>query len=158
MDGEGSRRGLERCAAPPSPPTTPATATLATLGEKNKKRDGKGRRFEIPGSDQAALAQGIAIAAGVQFTRELGNLPPNVCNPPTSPQQAQNSPPKSDKVECEVLDDAAMEALGMGSLLAVARGSAQRPRLVVLKYNNGGDAKPYVLVGRASPSTPAAST
>jgi leucyl aminopeptidase len=47
-----------------------------------------------------------------------------------------------------VLDDAAMEALGMGSLLAVARGSAQRPRLVVLKYNNGGDAKPYVLVGK----------
>ena len=36
----------------------------------------------------------------------------------------------------------------MGSLLAVARGSANRPRLVVLKYNGGGDAKPYVLVGK----------
>ena len=122
---------------------------LATLGEKNKKREEKGLvRFEIPGSDQAALAQGIAIAAGVQFTRELGNLPPNVCNPAYIAQQAQEFASKSDKVECEVLDDAAMEALGMGSLLAVARGSAQRPRLVVLKYNNGGDAKPYVLVGK----------
>ncbi|MFO1474625.1 MAG: leucyl aminopeptidase [Lysobacterales bacterium] len=122
---------------------------LATLGEKNKKREEKGlARFEIPGSDQAALAQGIAIAAGVQFTRELGNLPPNVCNPAYIAQQAQEFASKSDKVECEVLDDAAMEALGMGSLLAVARGSAQRPRLVVLKYNNGGDAKPYVLVGK----------
>ena len=29
-----------------------------------------------------------------------------------------------------------------------SRGSANRPRLVVLKYSNGGDAKPYVLVGR----------
>ena len=122
---------------------------LATLGEKNKKRDEKGvERFELPGSDKAALAQGIAIAAGVQFTRELGNLPPNVCNPAYIAQQAQEFAAKSKNVECEVLDDAMMESLGMGSLLAVARGSAQRPRLVVLKYNNGGDAKPYVLVGK----------
>ena len=122
---------------------------IATLGAKNKKREEKGlERFEISGSDKNALAQGIAIAAGVQFTRELGNLPPNVCNPAYIAQQAQEFAAKSSKVECEVLDDAAMEALGMGSLLAVARGSAQRPRLVVLKYNNGGDAKPYVLVGK----------
>ena len=121
----------------------------ATLGAKNKKRDEKGlERFEISGSDAAALANGIAIAAGVQFTRELGNLPPNICNPAYLAEQAQKFAAGSDKVECEVLDDAAMEALGMGSLLAVARGSAQRPRLVVLKYGNGGDAKPYVLVGK----------
>ena len=63
-------------------------------------------------------------------------------------EQAQEFAARSDKVECEVLDDAAMDALGMGSLLALARGSASRPRLVVLKYNNGGDAKPYVLVGK----------
>ena len=113
----------------------------ATLGAKNKKRDEKGlERFEISGSDAAALANGIAIAAGVQFTRELGNLPPNICNPAYLAEQAQKFAAGSDKVECEVLDDAAMEALGMGSLLAVARGSAQRPRLVVLKYGNGGDA------------------
>ena len=121
----------------------------ATLGAKNKKRDEKGlERFEISGSDAAALANGIAIAAGVQFTRELGNLPPNICNPAYLAEQAQKFAAGSDKAECEVLDDAAMEALGMGSLLAVARGSAQRPRLVVLKYGNGGDAKPYVLVGK----------
>ena len=121
----------------------------ATLGAKNKKRDEKGlERFEISGSDAAALANGIAIAAGVQFTRELGNLPPNICNPAYLAEQAQKFAAGSDKVECEVLDDAAMEALGMGSLLAVARGSANRPRLVVLKYSNGGDAKPYVLVGK----------
>ncbi|HWS79309.1 MAG TPA: leucyl aminopeptidase [Thermomonas sp.] len=121
----------------------------ATLGAKNKKRDEKGlERFEVAGSDGAALAHGIAIAAGVQFTRELGNLPPNICNPAYLAEQAQTFAARSDKAECEVLDDAAMEALGMGSLLAVARGSAQRPRLVVLKYNNGGDAKPYVLVGK----------
>ena len=121
----------------------------ATLGAKNKKRDEKGlERFEVAGDDAVALARGIAIAAGVQFTRELGNLPPNVCNPAYLAEQAQEFAGRSDKVTCEVLDDAAMEALGMGSLLAVARGSAQRPRLIVLKYDNGGDAKPYVLVGK----------
>ena len=121
----------------------------ATLGEKNKKREEKGlQHLQLSGDDGQALAHGIAIAAGVQFTRELGNLPPNICNPAYLAEQAQTFASRSDKVECEVLDDAAMEALGMGSLLAVARGSAQRPRLVVLKYSNGGDAKPYVLVGK----------
>ena len=122
---------------------------LATLGEKNKKREEKGlERLEIPGSDRVALAQGIAIAAGVRLTRELGNLPPNLCTPAYIAAQAEEFAANSEHVECEVLDEAAMEQLGMGSLLAVARGSAQRPRLVVLKYSNGGDAKPYVLVGK----------
>lgn len=122
---------------------------LATLGEKNKKREDKGlQHLHVAGTDTAALAQGVAIAAGVRFTRELGNLPPNICNPAYIAQQAQELAARSEGVECEVLDDAAMEALGMGSLLAVARGSAQRPRLVVLKYSNGGDARPYVLVGK----------
>ncbi len=121
----------------------------ATLGAKNKKRDDKGlARLEIAGDDAVALARGVAIARGVQFTRELGNLPPNICNPAYLAQQALDFAAGQDKVECEVLDDVAMEALGMGSLLAVARGSANRPRLVVLKYSNGGDAKPYVLVGK----------
>jgi leucyl aminopeptidase len=121
----------------------------ATLGAKNKKRDETGlRSLHLQGDDATALAQGIAIAEGVHLTRELGNLPPNVCNPAYLAQQAQDFAAKHDKVDCDVLDDAAMETLGMGSLLAVARGSAQRPHLIVLKYNNGGDAKPYVLVGK----------
>jgi leucyl aminopeptidase len=47
-----------------------------------------------------------------------------------------------------VLDREQMQALGMGSLLAVSQGSANPPKLVVMKYSNGGDAKPYVLVGK----------
>ncbi|HSD17084.1 MAG TPA: leucyl aminopeptidase [Thermomonas sp.] len=121
----------------------------ATLGAKNKKRDEKGLvRFEVSGDDNAALAQGIAIAAGVQFTRELGNLPPNICNPAYLASQARDFAARSEGAECEVLDEVAMEQLGMGSLLAVARGSANRPQLVVLKWNGGGDAKPFVLVGK----------
>ena len=121
----------------------------ATLGAKNKKRDEKGlAHFAISGRDGAALEHGRAIAAGVAFTRNLGDLPPNICTPAYLAEQAQAYATRSDGIECEVLDEVAMEALGMGSLLAVARGSANRPYLVVLKYNRGGDSKPYVLVGK----------
>ncbi|GAA4853882.1 leucyl aminopeptidase [Luteimonas vadosa] len=122
---------------------------VATLGEKNKKRQHTGlERLELPGTDADALAQGKAIAAGVEFARELGHLPPNICNPAYLAEQATTFAGRFDKAECEVLEREDMEQLGMGALLAVARGSANAPKLIVLKWNNGGDAKPYVLVGK----------
>ena len=122
---------------------------VATLGEKNKKRDETGlAALAIAGDDEAALAQGKAIAAGVAFARELGHLPPNICNPAYLASQAQDFAAKFDRASCEVLERADMEALGMGSLLAVARASANPPKLIVLQWRNGGDAKPYVLVGK----------
>src|SRR4249919_142636 len=121
----------------------------ATLGAKNKKREETGlKSMAVAGEDAHALAQGKAIAAGVAFARELGNLPPNVCNPGYLGQQAREFTARFDKAECDVLGRDQMEALGMGSLLAVAQGSANEPQMVVMKWNNGGDAKPYVLVGK----------
>lgn len=124
----------------------------ATLGAKNKKREETGLKsmsIHADGSDaDAALAQGQAIAAGVAFARELGHLPPNICNPAYLAQQAQAFAKRFDKTQCEVLERDEMEQLGMGALLAVSQGSTNPPKLVVLKYNNGGDAKPYVLVGK----------
>lgn len=95
-----------------------------------------------------ALSNGIAIATGVQLTRELGNLPPNICNPEYLAQQARKIAAEYEGVSCEVLERADMEKLGMGSLLAVARGSHNAPKLIVLKWNGGGDAKPYALIGK----------
>lgn len=122
----------------------------ATLGEANKaKKDDSGlKSLAILGEDKQALAQGKAIAAGVAFARELGNLPPNICNPAYLAQQAQEFAGRFEQAQCEVLDREQMQQLGMGSLLAVSQGSANPPKLIVLKWNNGGDAKPYVLVGK----------
>jgi leucyl aminopeptidase len=123
----------------------------ATLGEKNKARhDDSGlKALAIAGADDAALAQGQAIAAGVEYARNLGNLPPNICTPAYIAEAAQAFA-REHGTGCEILDEQQMEALGMGSLLAVARGSANRPRLVVLQWNGSAaaDAKPYVLVGK----------
>lgn len=120
----------------------------ATLGDKGKKDEPGLRRLSISGDDAVALAQGQAIAAGVKFARELGNLPPNICNPSYLAAQAQEFAGRFDTTSYEVLDVAAMEKLGMGALLAVGRGSANAPKLIALKYDGGGDAKPYVLVGK----------
>jgi leucyl aminopeptidase len=97
---------------------------------------------------EAAFTQGVAIAAGVRLTRELGNLPPNICNPAYLAAQAQALVAELAGVTCEVLEREQMQALGMGSLLAVARGSANAPKLIVLRYTGAGDARPYALVGK----------
>jgi leucyl aminopeptidase len=121
----------------------------ATLGAKNKKRDERGlESLAISGTDERALMQGRAIAAGVAFTRELGNLPPNICNPDYLARQAQEFASHAANTSCEVLDREQMRELGMGSLLAVSQGSSNPPKLIVLKYDGGGGAKPYVLVGK----------
>ncbi len=100
----------------------------ATLGEKTRAKDEPGlRTLTLQGDDADALAQGMAIAAGVQFARELGNLPPNICNPAYLAEQAQRVRRRAStapSARCSTRPQ--MEALGMGSLLAVARGSANR--------------------------------
>ncbi len=124
----------------------------ATLGKKKPEAPGL-ETLAILGSDATALAQGQAIAAGVEYARELGNLPPNLCTPAYLAETSVKFAAEHEGASAEILDEQQMETLGMGSLLAVARGSANRPKLVVLKWTglpqaSGGDAKPYVLVGK----------
>jgi len=52
-------------------------------------------------------------------------------------------------LKVQVLERAEIEALGMGSFLCVANGSAQAPRFIVMEYmNSPRKARPYVLVGK----------
>jgi len=121
----------------------------ATLGADNKKHKDTGlTTLAIHGCDQTALDQGRAIANGITATRELAHLPPNLCTPAYLAGWAQDFAKGFEHASCEVLDETQMESLDMGALLAVARGSANRPCLIVLKWNNGGNTKPYVLVGK----------
>ena len=97
---------------------------------------------------EAAVKQGVAIADGMTLAKNLGNLPGNICTPAYLAQQAQEIG-AAHKLKIEVLEQDDMEKLGMGSLLSVARGSRQPPKLIVLHYS-GADAKqkPIVLVGK----------
>lgn len=94
------------------------------------------------------LADGLALAAGVSLTKDLGNLPPNVCTPTYLAEQAILLG-KTYGLKIEVLERAALEKLGMGSFLAVAQGSEEPPKLVVLQHLKGNkNDKPVVLVGK----------
>jgi len=97
---------------------------------------------------EAALAQATALANGMDYTRDLGNTPPNVCTPAFLADKAVELG-KLHRLKVEILERKQMQALGMGALLAVAQGSAQTPRLIAMGYR-GGKARqaPIVLVGK----------
>ena len=102
--------------------------------------------------DQAAvdkeMARAEAIAEGMRLAKDLGNLPGNVCTPTYLADEARRIA-KEFKLRCEVLDAKQMEALKMGALLAVAKGSDQPPKLIVLQYQGAGKAvAPVALVGK----------
>jgi leucyl aminopeptidase len=97
---------------------------------------------------QQGLARGQAIAAGVRLARELGNRPGNHCTPSMLADQAKQLG-REQGLSVEVLDRKAIEKLGMGSFAAVAQGSAEPPRFIVLRYQGGAKNKaPIVLVGK----------
>jgi leucyl aminopeptidase len=99
-------------------------------------------------SSKTALAQSIAIANGMDLTKDLGNLSANVCTPTYLADTARRLG-KDYKFDIEVLDRKQLEALKMGSFLSVTNGSEQPPKFIVLKHM-GGKAKdaPVVLVGK----------
>ena len=101
---------------------------------------------------ERAAAHAKAISEGVALTRELANLPGNICTPSYLAEQAVALGKRFDALEVEVLEEADMEALGMRALLSVSRGSREPAKLIVMRYNGApkrkDPAKPVVLVGK----------
>lgn len=107
--------------------------------------------MEIYTADKHAndVKQAAAIAEGVKTTRELGNLPPNICNPKYLANKAKNISKQYENCSLTVLNHKDMDTLKMGSLMAVARGSRNKPKMIVLKYKGAQKSqKPHVLVGK----------
>ena len=97
---------------------------------------------------ERGLAQGQALAAGMALTKDLGNLPPNVCTPEFLAEQARELG-KRYKMKVQVHEREDMRKLGMNTLLAVAAGSAEPPKFIVMEHRGAGkDAKPVVLIGK----------
>jgi len=94
------------------------------------------------------LHRGEAVAAGVALARECANRPGNHCTPSYLADEARRLA-KAHDLEIEVLNRKEVEKLGMGCFLAVAQGSEQPLKFIVLQYR--GAAKtvaPLVLVGK----------
>lgn len=97
---------------------------------------------------KAALQAGIAIAEGQRLARRLAMLPGNICTPSYLAETATRMAARHG-FKATVLGRKEMQKLGMGSFLAVAQGTTQDPKLIVLEYSGGkrGEA-PVALVGK----------
>jgi len=96
-----------------------------------------------------ATAQATAVAAGMTLARDLGNSPPNVCTPSHIADAAVLLAEEYATLHTSVLDEAAMQELGMGAMLAVSQGSHEPARFIVIEHRQGPDDQaPVVIVGK----------
>ncbi|QHE86288.1 leucyl aminopeptidase [Hydrogenophaga sp. BPS33] len=97
---------------------------------------------------RAGFEAGRALVTGVEFAKEWANRPANHATPSLLAEAARKLGRKP-RMKVDVLGPKQVEALGMGSFLAVAKGSAEPLRFIVMHYNGGAkDAAPVVLVGK----------
>lgn len=117
----------------------PKAATLRHLGVLSRQR-AKTRR---------AVGHAQALDDGLGLAKDLGNQPPNVCNPTFLARAARTLSRGAANVTTTVLDEKKMAELGMGAFLSVTRGSATPGKMIIVNYRGGnrGD-KPVVLVGK----------
>ncbi len=100
-------------------------------------------------ASKAGLTQGAALASGINYARELGNLPGNICTPTFLASQAEELAKESEAFTTKILGEKQMQKLKMGSFLSVAHGSDEEGKLIVMEYKNGSQKdKPHVLVGK----------
>lgn len=98
------------------------------------------------------LAEGSGIGNGMNLTRLLGDLPPNICTPAYLGDTAKQLAKEFKTLKAEVLERKQIEALKMGSFLSVAKGSDVPPAFIVLRHTPASTKKstqaPIVLVGK----------
>ncbi|MES2529659.1 MAG: leucyl aminopeptidase [Pseudomonadota bacterium] len=95
-----------------------------------------------------AFDEGTALVAGIEFAKEWGNRPANHATP-TMLADAAKSLASLPRIKCEVLGPKEVAKLGMGSFAAVAQGSSEPLRFIVLHYHGAPKAQaPVVLVGK----------
>ena len=96
---------------------------------------------------ETSLTKGWVVASAVKRTRDLANLPSNVCTPSFVAQEALAQAHQHPTLKVTVMERTELEKLGMRAFLAVAQGSEEAPKFIVLEYQ-GGKNKPLVFVGK----------
>lgn len=121
-------------------------AFLDHKSDKAEKNQGATIIVDEPQVVRAEAEPMLALAEGVFFTRDLVNEPSNVLT--TDEFAKRLADMKSIGLEVEVLTESALKKLGMRTLLAVGQGSSSPSKVVILKWNGGGDEAPFALVGK----------
>ena len=95
-----------------------------------------------PGADATALVaaaeRGVVIGEGTNLTRRLANRAANDVSPEVLADEAR-AIAAAHGLWVDVIDEARAAELGMGMFLAVGRGSANPPRMIVLRSGGEGE-------------------
>lgn len=94
-----------------------------------------------------AAALGESVSDGVVMARDLVNEPPSLTTPTYLADMAKSLAKGTITISCEVFGKSDLEKMGMGGLLAIARGSEEEPKFIKLVYKGGGR-KTIALVGK----------
>lgn len=95
-----------------------------------------------------AAERGDAIGSAVNLTREVVNRAPFDIYPVSFAERAQKLTSDTEGLTCRILDEGQLSDERMNSMLAVAQGSSQPPRLAILEYRGAGDEPVLGLVGK----------
>ena len=95
------------------------------------------------------ISHGCAISEGMTLTKDLSNLPGNICTPTYLANQAKILGKGVKNLKVKILEEKHMEELNMGALLSVSQGSREPAKFIVFEYKAGrANAKPVALVGK----------
>jgi leucyl aminopeptidase len=101
-----------------------------------------------PTAAESIVAEAQAVCEAVLLARDLVAHPGNVATPAFLAEKAIEVSGRHG-IDCRVLERDDLERNGMEALLAVAKGSCQTPRLIVMEYHGAGaKERPTVLVGK----------
>ncbi|HTE19361.1 MAG TPA: leucyl aminopeptidase [Armatimonadota bacterium] len=158
------KRGLPRAAVDVADWPFPADEVAVVLAEgaelsryaadpyrTTERRDVALAELEVAGASEAALREGAIRGRARNLARELVNEPGNKLDPPELASRAA-ALAADVGLECQILDEAHMENLEMGAILAVTRGSEVPARFIVLRHEGGPEkngAPLLALVGKA---------
>ncbi len=101
-----------------------------------------------PAMYENALDRAVVICEAVNLARTWTNEPPNVINPVTLAERAQNLAAEYGLI-CTVLDDHQLREMGAGAIVAVGQGSNTPSRLIILQHAGSANEKPVALVGKS---------
>ncbi len=99
-------------------------------------------------SVQKAVRENQALKSGLDLARDLGNQPPNICDPAYLLREARKLG-RAANVTVSALDERRMTELGMGAFMAVSQGSDSPGKMIIVNYKGGkAKAAPVVLIGK----------
>ncbi len=94
------------------------------------------------------VTNAVSISQGMMLAKDLGNTPPNICNPTYLLNEAKKLKSVNKALKISSLDESKMKSLGMGAFLSVSKGSKQPAKLIIIEYMPIKKDKPIVLVGK----------